>query len=92
MIMILSMEVSRPKMRMRMRRKRKTKTSQLLSLLLLLVLVNLVSLFVSLIDAQQTVEPKLVCYYTNWSKDRPVPWSYVSSKISMKLIEIFTRD
>lgn len=25
------------------------------------------------------VEPKLVCYYTNWAKDRPDPWAYVSS-------------
>lgn len=22
---------------------------------------------------------KLVCYYTSWAADRPVPWSYVSS-------------
>lgn len=26
------------------------------------------------------VEPKLVCYYTNWAKDRPDPWAYVSTK------------
>lgn len=27
---------------------------------------------------QQQQPPKLVCYYTNWAKDRPDPWSYVS--------------
>lgn len=29
---------------------------------------------------QQEAKPKLVCYYTNWAKDRPDPWSYVSVK------------
>lgn len=27
---------------------------------------------------QEEIQPKLVCYYTNWAKDRPDPWSYVS--------------
>lgn len=29
-------------------------------------------------EAAQEVAPKLVCYYTSWAADRPVPWSYVS--------------
>lgn len=51
-------------------------------------LVSLVSCFlylfsglslVKLADCQQEAAPKLVCYYTNWAKDRPDPWSYVST-------------
>ena len=30
------------------------------------------------VEAQHKEEPKLVCYYTNWAKDRPKPYSYVS--------------
>lgn len=29
-------------------------------------------------EEAQEIEPKLVCYYTSWAADRPVPWSYVS--------------
>jgi hypothetical protein len=29
-------------------------------------------------EHELVTEPKLVCYYTNWAKDRPDPWSYVS--------------
>lgn len=32
----------------------------------------------SVTKCQQEAQPKLVCYYTNWAKDRPGPWSYVS--------------
>lgn len=41
---------------------------------------SLIALTVSVQPAQsqQEVAPKLVCYYTNWAKDRPDPWSYVS--------------
>jgi len=31
-------------------------------------------------------EPKLVCYYTNWAKDRPDPWSYVSMVFLLMLL------
>lgn len=34
-------------------------------------------------QSQQDVPPKLVCYYTNWAKDRPDPWAYVSSLSSI---------
>lgn len=30
-------------------------------------------------NCQQEIPPKLVCYYTNWAKDRPDPWAYVSN-------------
>lgn len=27
-------------------------------------------------DTATSEQPKLVCYYTNWAKDRPAPWAY----------------
>lgn len=34
----------------------------------------------------QLVAPKLVCYYTSWAKDRPDPWSYVSSAVVAEVL------
>lgn len=45
---------------------------------LLLVLTSEAGLANQLQDVAHEVEPKLVCYYTSWAKDRPDPWSYVS--------------
>lgn len=38
----------------------------------------LIASLTSLAQCQQEAPAKLVCYYTNWAKDRPDPWSYVS--------------
>lgn len=50
-----------------------------LALLISALLISVASEFATASSEQeQLVEPKLVCYYTNWAKDRPDPWSYVS--------------
>lgn len=34
-------------------------------------------------EVPQVTEPKLVCYYTSWAKDRPAPWNYVSTMLEI---------
>uniref|UniRef100_A0A6G1SCA5 chitinase n=1 Tax=Aceria tosichella TaxID=561515 RepID=A0A6G1SCA5_9ACAR len=41
-----------------------------------LTLAIFITSSIQTINGQQVTEPKLVCYYTNWAKDRPDPWSY----------------
>lgn len=51
-------------------------------------IVNLLALLalssIQIVICQEVVEPKLVCYYTNWAKDRPDPWSYVSKLVGLR--------
>ena len=51
-----------------------------MSPILLIFLSTLLASLVELSSGQGPleIEPKLVCYYTSWAKDRPDPWAYVS--------------
>lgn len=55
--------------------------------LFIAVLLQLQSIIVAASDSQGEIQQaKLVCYYTNWAKDRPDPWAYVSVKLSGRQI------